>query len=520
MSGKKTGIQEPAPVKRKKTGLIIAILCILLVVAAGIVSTQMHDAARLYGELEWENVRLTVDQKVANSFYVKIANKSSTKMNFGWVDPSTAILQTTKGTYSQKVRKEVPSRTDSFLYLFFPNARGVPQSLSFEAVGKNLGATSSVKMDFSLSGEGENAILPMNPFEMVWAFICWIFYWFISISSFQEIVIRMLVCIVIIVPLKVIIDHAISRKARRARLETRNVQRFSPEPANNSCEEEPAEDLVYFTIFDQEDEVNEKESSPKSEVPDEKSVPKKHRFRTFIIILLNLCVIAAIIFLLMAKDESNGILKAIKNAIGRPTTSISTDVRSIPTPAVRSETEEIVDSWFSDVLTALQKNNTKTLKKLLGEKTAAELKKYQQKYKLGPNEKLSIRVAEKDGEHIYFSLIYGDDPIYKAYSFRGCLTRKKDYWLFECPEKAKEILTNHFCDKCHGDGTIAQTIGGSNTCAICNGTGQQYNPNLYYDAIMGWTGGYTACSGCAGSGRIGGSVEYHLCQTCQGTGLR
>ena len=27
-------------------------------------------------------------------------------------------------------------------------------------------------------------------------------------------------------------------------------------------------------------------------------------------------------------------------------------------------------------------------------------------------------------------------------------------------------------------------------------------------------------SGCAGSGRIGGSVEYHLCQTCQGTGLR
>ena len=158
MSGKKTGIQEPAPVKRKKTGLIIAILCVLLVVAAGIVSTQMHNAARLYGELEWENVRLTVDQKVANSFYVKIANKSSTKMNFGWVDPSTAILQTTKGTYSQKVRKEVPSRTDSFLYLFFPNARGVPQSLSFEAVGKNLGATSSVKMDFSLSGEGENAI--------------------------------------------------------------------------------------------------------------------------------------------------------------------------------------------------------------------------------------------------------------------------------------------------------------------------------------------------------------------------
>ena len=39
-------------------------------------------------------------------------------------------------------------------------------------------------------------------------------------------------------------------------------------------------------------------------------------------------------------------------------------------------------------------------------------------------------------------------------------------------------------------------------CPICSGTGQQYIPNMYYDQIMGWQGGYISCSGCGGSGQI------------------
>lgn len=59
------------------------------------------------------------------------------------------------------------------------------------------------------------------------------------------------------------------------------------------------------------------------------------------------------------------------------------------------------------------------------------------------------------------------------------------------------------CPSCGGAGRF--------TCGICGGTGQQYIPNLYYDAVMGWTGGYQGCGGCGGSG---GTV----CSTCGGTG--
>lgn len=41
-------------------------------------------------------------------------------------------------------------------------------------------------------------------------------------------------------------------------------------------------------------------------------------------------------------------------------------------------------------------------------------------------------------------------------------------------------------------------------------------PNLYYDAVMGWTGGYIGCSGCGGSGYTSG---YNICSNCNGIGI-
>ena len=59
------------------------------------------------------------------------------------------------------------------------------------------------------------------------------------------------------------------------------------------------------------------------------------------------------------------------------------------------------------------------------------------------------------------------------------------------------------CPNCGGMGRF--------TCGICGGSGQQYIPNMFYDPVMGWTGGYQGCGGCGGSG---GTV----CPSCGGSG--
>ena len=93
------------------------------------------------------------------------------------------------------------------------------------------------------------------------------------------------------------------------------------------------------------------------------------------------------------------------------------------------------------------------------------------------------------------------------------------------PAEPAEPVEDHSSDQEDNSASIQNTIvpsvtyitcpscGGAGwfTCGICGGTGQQYIPNLYYDAVMGWTGGYQGCSGCGGSG---GTV----CSTCGGTG--
>ncbi len=84
-------------------------------------------------------------------------------------------------------------------------------------------------------------------------------------------------------------------------------------------------------------------------------------------------------------------------------------------------------------------------------------------------------------------------------------------------ESVWERVNNEMiCPSCGGSGQIMDGTG--TACAICGGTGQQYIPNLYFDAVMGWTGGYIGCSGCGGSGYIG-NVSYHVCENCHGIGL-
>ena len=90
---------------------------------------------------------------------------------------------------------------------------------------------------------------------------------------------------------------------------------------------------------------------------------------------------------------------------------------------------------------------------------------------------------------------------------RFCYKNSSQIW--------ETINQRYLCPSCGGSGQI---MSGGTVCAICSGTGQQYIPNLYYDMNMGWYGGYTICSGCAGSGYIG-NASFQICGACQGFGL-
>lgn len=92
---------------------------------------------------------------------------------------------------------------------------------------------------------------------------------------------------------------------------------------------------------------------------------------------------------------------------------------------------------------------------------------------------------------------------------------EQGYVLYQNDTVLQNIIDNHVCGNCGGSGQIPS--GNDLACAICGGTGQQYIPNLYYDAVMGWTGGYTGCSGCGGSGYISGG--YAICNMCEGCGI-
>ena len=89
-----------------------------------------------------------------------------------------------------------------------------------------------------------------------------------------------------------------------------------------------------------------------------------------------------------------------------------------------------------------------------------------------------------------------------------------EYIECEDTEIQTTIVSRHVCSACEGTGSVLAMD--AIVCGICSGTGQQYMPNLYYDTVLGWTGGYIGCSGCGGSGYISG---YNICSNCGGLGI-
>ena len=86
---------------------------------------------------------------------------------------------------------------------------------------------------------------------------------------------------------------------------------------------------------------------------------------------------------------------------------------------------------------------------------------------------------------------------------------KKDGALYN----SEAVIQSSYCGNCGGNGGV---YNGGSVCAICNGSGQQYIPNAYYDNVMGWQGQWQVCGGCGGAGHIGGNIE--ICPVCHGYG--
>ncbi len=122
----------------------------------------------------------------------------------------------------------------------------------------------------------------------------------------------------------------------------------------------------------------------------------------------------------------------------------------------------------------------------------------------------------KDYEVYYLTLKSRTDSSKQMSNFEIFKKQGDNYYLALDDATISEINTKCLCPTCGGTGT---TVSGSmgNACGICAGTGTQYTPNAYYDATLGmWMGQYTACSGCAGSGHIGGTTTTNSCATCLG----
>ena len=263
----KTMNNAPGMKGKKPVALIIVLLCLILIIAAGAVSSSMHHTARIYGEQEWYNIRMTVDQELEGAILVKIVNNSSEKMNFGWVDSATAILRTNKGSYVQKLKRTIPSRTTGNVLSVFPKAEGVPEYISFESVGAGLGANSSVQIDISVHGEGDTSIRPMNLFETTWAYIRWAYYWMISVSDTQGTFLRIFVALISITVLVHLFSLLAPRKSIRAKLVKKYIEETT-HYQNGAC---TGTTYTYYAVF-----LTEKGRNKKVDVRSRKNYDKFH----------------------------------------------------------------------------------------------------------------------------------------------------------------------------------------------------------------------------------------------------
>lgn len=98
------------------------------------------------------------------------------------------------------------------------------------------------------------------------------------------------------------------------------------------------------------------------------------------------------------------------------------------------------------------------------------------------------------------------------------MERNEDcYKMCQNPATLQQLQEYLTCTVCHGSGSIV--TGNRNACGICGGTGVQYIPNAYYDAVMNmWMGQTIGCGGCGGAGYIGANTTA-TCSHCAGTGM-
>lgn len=124
--------------------------------------------------------------------------------------------------------------------------------------------------------------------------------------------------------------------------------------------------------------------------------------------------------------------------------------------------------------------------------------------------------GEFEGLHVFLCKLIpgGSDQVYTT---TLAIMRQQDDHYILCLQQSiqNHLVAQCLCPACNGNGQIYT---GGNVCGICAGTGQQYYPNVYYDAALQmWQGQYQSCSGCAGAGHTGSNQL--TCISCRGIGL-
>lgn len=229
----------------------------------------------------------------------------------------------------------------------------------------------------------------------------------------------------------------------------------------------------------------------------------------FIIAITSVLAISAVIGALLITNSDSS---ANKSGSKEPDSIIST---IIDTQEETDASDEVpVGELETLVLNIMGATDAETVKKYISSESFDNAQALVDSY-TGTEYDVTLEYATKYDDYIIFS--------YSA--FEGTEQFENGYLIFTIEDNNYKLCVNqdinndfyeHFgCSTCGNSGTIS--TGATSACGICGGTGQQYIPNLYYDAALGWQGGYTGCSGCGGAGHTGAITS--TCPTCNGHGV-
>lgn len=227
-----------------------------------------------------------------------------------------------------------------------------------------------------------------------------------------------------------------------------------------------------------------------------------------IIAITSVLAISAVIGALLITNSDSS---ANKNGSKQPDPIISTIDTQEETDA---GTEVPIDELEAIILNIMEATDAETVKQYLSSESFDNAQGLVESY-AGTEYEATLEYAAE----------YDDYIVCRYHAFEGTEQIEDGYLIFTIENNNYKLCVNqdinndfyeHFeCSGCGGNGTI--NTGATSTCGICGGTGQQYIPNLYYDAALGWQGGYTGCSGCGGAGHTGAITT--TCPTCNGRGV-